>query len=195
MVEFIAVRHGPTAWNAQKKIQGHTDIPLSVEGEAVVSQWALPIYAQEWRCFSSPLHRAQQTARALGLSPQVASALIEMNWGRWEGQKITALRETLGPLMTENEAQGLDFRADGGESKRDVLTRIQTWVREQDGQPFVMVAHKGILHVLYAWATGWDMSAKPSEKMKEAHCHHFRVTAAGALDVVQLNIPLKGCEE
>jgi probable phosphoglycerate mutase len=32
--EFIVVRHGETAWNAEGRIQGHLDSPLNEEGLA-----------------------------------------------------------------------------------------------------------------------------------------------------------------
>ena len=62
MLEIIAIRHGITEWNQQKRIQGHTDIPLSDEGIAILQQYNVPESWQQLTWFSSPLIRAQQTA-------------------------------------------------------------------------------------------------------------------------------------
>lgn len=192
-IDFIALRHGPTAWNAAKKIQGHSDIPLSPEGRLTVEGWQLPPFTKDWPCVASPLKRAQETARLLGKDPRIVPALIEMNWGAWEGQKLTELRQRYGQKMRDNEARGLDFAAEGGETKQDVRNRVEAWLHSDScpKEPFIMVVHKGILHVLYSLATGWDMTQKPAEKMKDSHCHHFQLTAQGNLEVRQLNIALK----
>ena len=78
------LRHGPTEWNAQGRIQGHTDIPLSAEGLRKMRACArLPFDGAR---LVSPLMRARQTAEALGLSnPMLDARLMEQNWGRWEG--------------------------------------------------------------------------------------------------------------
>ena len=41
MTPLIILRHGPTAWNAEKRIQGRSDIPLSENGRKVVGGWRL----------------------------------------------------------------------------------------------------------------------------------------------------------
>ena len=66
MTMLAVIRHGPTEWNAAKKLQGMSDIPLSAEGRALVAQWKLPQEFRDWRFLVSPLGRAQETARLLG---------------------------------------------------------------------------------------------------------------------------------
>ncbi|OUS16723.1 histidine phosphatase family protein, partial [Rhodospirillales bacterium 47_12_T64] len=66
MSEMLILRHGPTVWNAEKRMQGRTDISLSAAGQNQVGQWSLPKswYVAPW--YVSPLKRAQQTARIMG---------------------------------------------------------------------------------------------------------------------------------
>ena len=81
-----ALRHGPTAWNAQGRIQGHTDIPLSDEGLEKMRGLLPPPPFEQARAFVSPSRRARQTAEALGLRDAVWDPrLMEQNWGSWEG--------------------------------------------------------------------------------------------------------------
>ena len=41
-VPFAILRHAPTGWNAEGRLQGSTDIPLSPAGEAAARSWRLP---------------------------------------------------------------------------------------------------------------------------------------------------------
>ncbi|HEU4550708.1 MAG TPA: histidine phosphatase family protein, partial [Rhizomicrobium sp.] len=85
-MKLALLRHGPTEWNAQGRIQGHTDIPLSNAGREKLAALRLPDTLLGSRVFSSPLLRARQTAQALDLAdPLLDARLMEQNWGQWEG--------------------------------------------------------------------------------------------------------------
>jgi probable phosphoglycerate mutase len=129
-----------------------------------------------------------ETARLLGLNPMPEPRLIEMAWGEWEGRRLKDLRAELGATMTENEAHGLDFRPPGGESPRDVQKRLRPLLASLAG-PTVFVTHKGVLRALYALATGWSMTEKGPDKLRDGMVHAFRLTD-GEPAVEKLNIPL-----
>ena len=40
-VRLVALRHAPTAWNAERRLQGRTDVPLSAEGETAARSWLI----------------------------------------------------------------------------------------------------------------------------------------------------------
>jgi len=188
MIPLLALRHGKTRWNAQKRLQGRTDIALSDEGLAQVANWRIPIdiSGYSWAC--SPLGRAVQTARLLGARPQCEAALVEMSWGKWEGQRFEALKSRLGEDMRKNLDRGLDFRPEEGESPRDVMRRLAPWVVGLNA-PTVAVCHKGVLQAMYALATGWDMIARPDEKLRDNMAHLFQIER-GKLHAALMNIPL-----
>ena len=80
----MLVRHGRTAANAARKLQGHLDLPLDEVGLAQVTEVA------EWlgrpdRVISSPLVRARQTADAFGLAYEVDDRWIELDYGALDG--------------------------------------------------------------------------------------------------------------
>src|SRR4051812_39013941 len=137
MTDLLILRHGPTAWNTDGLIQGRTDVPLSPEGEAVVRGWRIPDDLRDRAWIASPLARCIATARLLDLEPAVDPRLVETDWGVWEGRTLTDLRAELGDLMAAWEARGLDFRAPGGESPREVQDRLRPWLAEvaADGCP------------------------------------------------------------
>jgi len=192
MIELILVRHGPTAWNRDGLVQGRTDVPLSDEGRAEVSRWRLREAWGGHAWWSSPLSRARETADILGLSPVVDPRLAEMDWGPWEGRRLDDLRAELGDLMRAWEAKGLDFRAPGGESPRDVQARLKPLFAEiaAAGRPAGAVCHRGVIRAAYAWAVGWDMTGKPPHKLKDGCAHRFALGPDGRPEVVELNVAL-----
>ncbi|MBB3063901.1 histidine phosphatase family protein [Limibacillus halophilus] len=194
---FVLLRHGPTEWNRDRRLQGRSDIPLSRKGRAEVASWHLPPDLQDYNWLVSPLERARETARILGLEQaRIEPRLIEMNWGEWEGQRIADLRLALGTAMTRNEAKGLDFQPPDGESPRDLQERLKPLLEEigQERRPTAAVCHRGVIRALYALASGWDMTGKPPDRLKEACLHRFAISNEGIPAVVRMNESLRGGE-
>lgn len=188
------IRHGPTEWTADKRLQGHTDVPLSAEGREVVSRWRLPEMLQGYDWVSSPLARATETARLLGATNlAIEPRLKEMSYGAWEGRRLPDLRAELGDAMAENEARGLDFRADGGESPRELLARLTPWLAEvaKRRRPVVAVTHHGVVRALLSLATGWDMTGRPPHKLAWSAAQLFVLADDGTPAVDRLNVSLE----
>ncbi|MCH8239541.1 MAG: histidine phosphatase family protein [Proteobacteria bacterium] len=191
MSALALLRHGPTASTEQGRLQGQRDVPLSAHGRAAILDWKLPgwVSARQW--VTSPLSRARETAQILGGRDIITERrLIEMNWGRWEGEVLLELRQRYGRAMAVNEARGLDFRPEGGESPRQLLERVQPWLNEigAAGNDVFAVTHKGVLRAIMAKATGWDMTGKPPVRIEWGTLHIFEVDGAGNLrmkDAVQ----------
>ena len=158
-VPFALLRHAPTVWNAEGRLQGLTDTTLSDAGEQAARSWRLPPPADGWRRFSSPLKRARRTAELLQPSVPVSvdSRLREMSFGAWEGYTLADLRKTVGHSFAAAEALGLDFQPPGGESPRTTMARIGGWTAEvaRSGEPVVAISHKAAIRALVALATGW----------------------------------------
>jgi len=190
VTRLLVIRHAATDWNEAGLIQGQTDRPLSEAGRAWASRARVPTGWEGVRCLSSPLIRAMETARLLGLTPEPEPRLIEMAWGEWEGGRLGELRARLGSAMADNENRGVDFRPPGGESPRDVQERIKPLLAGR-AAPVIFVTHKGVLRALYALATGWDMKAKAPDGLAAGCAHGFRISREGALAVDRLNIPLE----
>ncbi len=194
MTALAFIRHGPTEWTESERIQGRADVPLSEAGRARVAAWRLPPEVGGFVWVSSPLCRATETARLLGARRLTTEPrLAEMQWGAWEGRRYTDLRRELGAAFRKNEALGLDFRPDGGESPRQVQDRLRPWLVETagDGRPTIAVTHNGVIRAALALATGWDMTGPPPQKPGSAAAHLFRLDGDGAIHVDRLNIGLE----
>jgi probable phosphoglycerate mutase len=204
---LLLIRHGPTEWNAAKRLQGRADIPLSDAGRRTVSSYVVPPAFRSFDWLVSPLLRTRQTAALLGLSARVEDRLVEMDYGVFEGRSVAELRAELGDAMIENEARGLDFTPPEGESPRQVQDRLAPLLAEiasrdhgprdhgthGDRPPGIAtgcVTHKGVIRAVLAAATGWDMTGKPPVKLDWSSAHLFQLDPAGGVRLDRPNIAL-----
>lgn len=77
MLQVYLVRHGETQWNAERRIQGQSDSPLTAKGEQQAMQVATR--AKELgitHIISSDLGRTRRTAKSSPRPAAVTSSLI-----------------------------------------------------------------------------------------------------------------------
>ena len=194
MTLLALMRHGPTEWNTMRRLQGRVDLPLSPAGQVYVSRWRLPAEVADFTWVTSPLARARETAALLGLeSAAVERALIETDWGEWEGKTLAELRATDPAAVALAESKGLDFRPPGGESAREVQKRLKPWLARiaAAGVATGAVTHKGVIRAVLALATGWTMTSKPPARLDWDAVQLFRLDKSGTPAVERLNIPLE----
>lgn len=186
------LRHGPTAWNDEGRLQGMTDVPLSPRGRALAATWRVPFQGWRWAC--SPLTRARETAVLAGAPDAlvVEPALREMAYGEWEGRTLADLRAREPQGMRDAETLGLDMAPPGGESPRQVMERLRPWIAATAarGENVVAVSHKGVIRVVLAMATGWDMKGRQPMKLDWNRLHVFVASTDGTLAVDALNTEL-----
>ncbi len=110
MISCAIIRHAPTQWNVEKRLQGRTDIGLGPEGRIVAASWSVPPAWQNWRLLVSPLS-ARAGNRGDPLSPpprpRLTTDLREMSFGDWEGQSLADLRGAPGSDAETREALAL----------------------------------------------------------------------------------------
>ena len=196
MTLIVALRHAPTAWNRDKRLQGRTDVALDEDGIAVAARWRIAPDWAEHRILSSPLQRARMTAAILFPDAEIGidRRLVEMDFGAWEGKSLAELRADPSGETQAREAMGLDFKAPDGESPREVQARIQPLLARlaELRRPTVLVTHKAVIRALYALASGWTMIGKPPIKLRPNCGHVFRLGKDGMPAVERLNVSLEG---
>lgn len=195
-IPVLMIRHGETQWNAEGRVQGWTDVPISEAGRAEVARWRLPADYTHYRWMASDLSRARDTALLLGASAErlaLDARLREMNHGAWEGLTLADLRPQLAAIRAARARDGLDFRAPGGESHRDMQARLTDWLNDvaRLGEPTVAVAHKGVLRAMVSLATGWDMRGPMEKDLDWTAAHLFHAQDEGGIEIVALDIALK----
>ena len=96
---ILLIRHGETAWNAVRRLQGHIDIPLNAEGERQAAALARALAGEKLDAIvSSDLQRAMQTARAVaaqhnGLALRTDPQLRERAYGVFEGMLYNDIQD------------------------------------------------------------------------------------------------------
>jgi broad specificity phosphatase PhoE len=163
-VELICVRHGRTAWNADKRFQGHTDIPLDEEGRAQASALASLLAGQRIdAAASSDLVRAAETARIVLASHDVPPRLDpdwrEMQFGEWEGLTWAQIVAANPQLAASSETSVKAYTPVGGETFEALCARVgravDRIVAEVPDDGVALVAtHAGPLHALLSVLLG-----------------------------------------
>ena len=157
------IRHGETAWNVEKRIQGHTDIPLNETGRAQALAMAFNAAHHRFRAiYSSDLMRAVETAQVLAqreeLEVKSLPQLRERHFGLFQGLTVAEGAELYPQAYARYVARDLDYYFDTGESLRSFAARVADgidWlVRHHSGQTIAAVCHSGVLDVIYRRATG-----------------------------------------
>lgn len=164
------VRHGSTAWNAQQRFCGHSDIPLSHEGRLQAYWLARRLHAVKiGALYSSDLGRARETAEIIAnrrvqpLPIQVLEAWREMDFGAWEGftyaEIAASFPEQLGFFRNPEQ-----IAPPGGETlihlQKRVLISLQQIVntyRPEEEADMLIVSHGGPLRVLLSSILGMPL--------------------------------------
>lgn len=152
MTRITLMRHFPTAWNAEGRLQGRTDIPLSPAARVRLAGLRLPPPWDGARLVASALARAVETARLLADGRPVATdpRLAELGFGAWEGRRGVDLAADPGARFRPSGEWGPDDRAPGGESLAEAWARLAPALAgiAADPAPAVVVAHKSVIHLI-----------------------------------------------
>lgn len=177
-LELVAVRHGLTAWNLQRRYQGQRDIPLLMP-EAAPALERLRRALAGWHfdaVYSSDLIRCRQTLAVLGEGLELPEAqfdrrLRERSFGDYEGHTYDELKERA-DYRAWIDSRGA-IAPPGGERGDEVRARISDWLDEareraaELGQRRLLaVSHGGAILELRRHLEGvdyWDSVAAQAE--------------------------------
>lgn len=172
MTDILLIRHGETAWNRVRRMQGHIDIALNDEGQRQAQSLARALQGEPpTAIYASDLQRARATAQAVAdlhhLPVHIDVALRERCYGAFEGlmyeeinlhhPEAFALWQSRDPQARfpagEREAETLE---EFHQRSVDVVTRI---AQQHPDQRIVIVTHGGVLDCLYRAAHNLPMTS------------------------------------
>ena len=183
--QLLLIRHGATAWNAEHRIQGQLDIPLSPLGMLQSARLAECLASEPIDAvYSSELSRAWLTAAPLaaqlGLEVIAEPRLRERSFGIFEGLTLDEIAARYPAAFAQWRARDLAWRPDGGESGQQLIDRVLSAaadvVTRHAGQTVVLVSHGGVLDVVYRTARALEWHAPREHQMLNAAIN--RLTAA-----------------
>ena len=188
VTRILAVRHGETAWNRDARIQGHTDIALNAHGEWQAAQLAQALREEPIAaCYASDLRRAHATAMAVaqhhGLPVETHIGLRERCFGVYEGRSWVQLEADHPAETLAWRKRVPDFAPPGGESLLQLQARVVNAVSElaarHHGEQILMVAHGGVLDILYRAATHLELQAPRSWELTNTAINRLLWTPEG----------------
>jgi broad specificity phosphatase PhoE len=145
VTSLYLVRHGETDWNAQRRIQGTTDIPLNEMGRTQAAVTGALLAQLDWDgIYSSPLSRAMETARIIaaevGLGePVTIPEIVERNYGEAEGLNWEEIERMFpeGTIVPGREThEQVALRA---------LDALLTLATACPGESLIVVTHGGVI--------------------------------------------------
>jgi probable phosphoglycerate mutase len=193
---ILLIRHGETAWNAERRLQGHLDIDLNDEGRRQARALAGAL-AQEHIdvLVSSDLARAAQTAKALGdvknLPLFIDGRLRERCYGGFEGLLYAEIAERFPREFAAWQGRDVDGTLPPGKNRGEtfrefyerVTTAILGWAADNPGKSLALVAHGGVLECIYRAALGLPLETPRDFKVLNASINRFAVQD-GKLELV-----------
>lgn len=171
LTTLALVRHGQTDWNAQRRLQGSTDIPLNDVGRGQARDAVSVLSGYEWDAIvSSPLSRAAETANliaaGLGLGvdrrvPDLAERSFGPAEGMQDGPELDALRIPGGFRGAESE----------DEAGSRGLAALEALAEEFRGGRVLVVAHGTLLRLSLSRAVGRTLTSIDNAVLNLAHHH------------------------
>jgi len=159
------VRHGETDFNSEGRLQGRRDTVLNAHGRRQAAECGALLHdlfvrdrrrPGDFEYVSSPLKRARETMEilraTLGLEPhdyEIDARLIEIAYGEWEGLTLPEIEARNAGILMQRDRDKWDFAPPGGESYRQLATRIDDWYRSLT-RDTVVAAHGGGVRALMA---------------------------------------------
>jgi probable phosphoglycerate mutase len=157
MTVIHLARHGQTAWHADNRYTGSSDIALDQTGlgqAARLGRWAAGAKLSGLAC--SNLRRATSTAEPAaaltGLTPHVDPRLRELDFGLAEGRTLVEIRAERPDVAARFEADPAADPFPGGEAPADAVARAMAALaelsREHAHGSVLVVAHSTLIRLL-----------------------------------------------
>jgi len=148
---ILLARHGETDWNRERRVQGHTDVPLNSAGRRQAQDLAEVLSGDAIdSVYSSDLRRASATAGVVadprGLEVVLLTDLRERNFGTWEGLTDDEARRRYPEETSDPRTWG------DGETQVEMAARVLEAVRligsRHSGEVVLVVSHGGPLRAV-----------------------------------------------
>lgn len=184
--KLLLIRHGETAWNAEHRIQGRLDVPLSATGVWQTRQLAQRLADEPIDAIvASDLARAWMTGLPLaelrGLEMIAEPRLRERSFGIFEGKTLDEISVQHAGEFAAWRARDVDWRIPEGESATEFIARVLAALHDivlaHAARTVAVVTHGGVLDVVYRNARGLAWDAPREHQMLNASINRLQARA------------------
>jgi len=174
---LLLIRHGETAWNAESRIQGQLDVPLSNTGIWQAGRLAQRLADERIDAiYASDLTRAWLTAQPISQARQIEPLpevrLRERHFGIFQGHTLETIAKQWPAEFAAWRERNPDWIIPEGESGTRFIARVLEALDEithrHAGGTVAVVAHGGCLDVAYRQARGMTRDAPRQHLMANA---------------------------
>jgi len=186
--ELILIRHGETAWNRERRMQGQTDTPLSDVGRAQAQAVGRRLAQHSFAAlYSSDLLRAWNTAAAIaqasGHEIRREPALRERTFGMFEGLTYDEMAQRYPAEHARFLLRDPDYAVPGGESPRQFFERslgcLERIAAAHAGESVVVVTHGLVLDTLFRAARKLSLEERREAPLLNASLNTFQRAVDG----------------
>jgi broad specificity phosphatase PhoE len=182
--QLLLLRHGESTWNAEGRIQGQADPPLSELGRRQASALGRRLSNLTLETvYTSAAERGRETSSAIAaphaVTPAIEPALLELHLGSWQGRRMSDFTEEEALLYRAWERDPTSVTPPGGETITSALNRIAPVLDDiletHAGTSIVLVTHSIIGRVALSYLLGFGVELVPRLRLKKASVTKLRV--------------------
>lgn len=165
MAVLLLIRHGENDMVGKKLAGRLPDVHLNENGKAQTLRLAAELAVLHIKAvYTSPLERAQETAepiaRVQGLPVETLPALLEIDFGNWQGKNLKQLKH--GKLWKIVQGSPGEFRFPDGESFAEAQTRVVAGLvalseKYEEKDLVICVAHSDVIRLAVAHFLGMSL--------------------------------------
>ncbi|MCC2597368.1 histidine phosphatase family protein [Pusillimonas sp. MFBS29] len=185
--QFWLIRHGETQWNAERRLQGHLDIPLNAAG--IEQAQRLGLYLRSPRfdsridaVVSSDLGRAYDTAVSatshFDLPVERNPQLRERCYGIYEGQDWSNLKD-LRTLAFRSPEQDIEQGESLAAFAQRVVNAFEALAQRHRGRNVMVFSHGGVIDIAWRKASAIALDAPRHAPILNVSINRFNISADG----------------
>ena len=187
------IRHGETTWNADRRVQGQLEAPLSELGQKQAAALAARLKDEKYDAlYSSDLSRAYDTAAQIasasvanaGMRIKIDGRLRERHYGVFQGLTWVDIKAKFPDDYARYRSLFPGVTIPGGESMQAFSDRVLDALEEiaSGCGHALIVAHGGLVDIAYRKAMGIADGAPRDYSLPNASINRFRVDGSWQLE-------------
>lgn len=152
-MDIILIRHGETFDNVKRQFSTK-DVKLTDNGKEQIrnTKFLLDNFSFD-KVYVSPLCRAIETMKILGLDGEIEDRIREVDFGAFEGNTYEKLKEKFPKELKMWLDDMINYKVPEGESIKIAYDRVSSFLEEliEKKDNVILVCHDGVIKIALSW--------------------------------------------